>query len=112
MTTAVPEIPEPGTPGNIMVCFQIVTQGGAVVDTAPEEWASIQAATDRAHDWPQPELRGRALKFVTFEGDGAVIKTDSIEAVAVMRAEKMRDIYLEAEALQKQADMASKEGTT
>lgn len=103
-------IPEPPE-GHIMVCFQVVTQGGAVVDTEPEPWVSLKAATDRAHDWP--EIRGKALKFMTFEGDGAVIKTDTIEAVAVMRAEKMRGIYLEAVALQKQAEaeQADKEGT-
>lgn len=93
----IPEIPDPPA-GHIMVCFQIVTQGGAVVDTEPEPWVSIQAATARAKDWP--ELRGKTIDFITFEGDGAVIKTDAIEHVAVMRAEKMRDMYLEAVAAQ------------
>lgn len=94
----IPDIPEPETPGHIMVCFQIVTQGGAVVDTEPEEWADLKSATSRAHEWS--ELRGRSMQFTTFEGDGAVIKTDAIEHVAVMRAEKMRDMYLEAIAAQ------------
>lgn len=101
-------IPEPPA-GKVMVCFQVVTQGGAVVDTEPEPWVSIQAATDRAHDWASPDLRGKALKFVTFEGDGAVIKTDSIEAVAVMRADKMRDIYLEAIAAQEEKEKETHE---
>lgn len=94
----IPEIPEPETPGNIMVCFQIVTQGGAVVDTEPEEWPDLKSATARAHEWS--ELRGRSMQFVTFEGDGAVIKTEAIEHVAVMKADKMRAIYLEAVAAQ------------
>ena len=94
----IPEIPEPETPGNIMVCFQIVTQGGAVVDTEPEEWKDLKSATARAHEWS--ELKGRAMQFVTFEGDGAVIRTDAIEHVAVMKAEKMRAMYLEAVAAQ------------
>lgn len=94
----IPEIPEPEIPGNIMVCFQIVTQGGAVVDTEPEEWSDLKSATARAHEWS--ELRGRSMQFVTFEGDGAVIKTDAIEHVAVMKADKMRAMYLEAIAAQ------------
>lgn len=100
----IPEIPEPTDPRHIMVCFQIVTAGGAVVDTEPEEWADLKSATARAHEWS--ELRGRSLQFITFEGDGAVVKTEAIEHVAVMKASKMRDIYLEAI-----ADQASKEGS-
>ncbi|QEQ93581.1 hypothetical protein SEA_ZUKO_3 [Streptomyces phage Zuko] len=92
----IPELPEipPDPEGSIMVCFQIVTQGGAVVDTEPEAWPNITAATNRAHEWS--ELKGRSLQFITFEGDGAVIKTDAIEHVAVMRAKKMQDIYRQA----------------
>lgn len=87
-----PEIPE-DPPGKVMVCFQIVTAGGAVVDTEPEPWDSIDAATKEAKNWA--ELRGKTIDFTTFEGDGAVIKTDSIEHIAVMRAKKMQDTYRE-----------------
>jgi hypothetical protein len=87
-----PEIPD-DPPGMIMVCFQIVTAGGAVVDTEPEPWASIEEATKRAKEWA--ELRGKTIDFTTFEGDGAVIKTESIEHIAVLRAKKMQDTYRE-----------------
>ena len=91
-----PPIPEPPA-GQIMVCFQVVTQGGAVVDTEPEPWPDIDSATKRAKEWM--ELRGKTIHFTTFEGDGAVIKTDTIEHIAVMRAQKMMDLYQEAVAL-------------
>lgn len=90
-------IPEPPD-GHIMVCFQIVTQGGAVIDSEPEAWVSIEKATAEAKGWM--ELRGKTIDFTTFEGDGAVVKTDTIEHTAVMRAEKMRNLYLEGIAAQ------------
>ncbi len=85
-----PEIPD-APPGKIMVCFQIVTAGGAVVDTEPEAWKNLVDARKAAKDWA--ELRGKSIDFTTFEGDGAVIKTDTIEHIAVMPAVKMQDIY-------------------
>lgn len=92
---SIPELPEipDDPPGKVMVCFQIVTAGGAVVDTEPEAWDSIEVATKEAKNWA--ELRGKTIDFTTFEGDGAVIKTDSIEHIAVMRAKKMQDTYRE-----------------
>jgi hypothetical protein len=92
---SIPELPEipDDPPGQIMVCFQIVTQGGAVVDTEPEPWDTLEAARKEAKNWA--ELRGKTIDFTTFQGDGAVIKTDTIEHIAVMRAKKMQDTYRE-----------------
>ena len=77
--------------GPLLVCFQFVTKGGAVIDTEPEEWPSIKVATERAKEWM--ELKGQTISFVTFDGDGAVVRTDDIEHTAAMPAAKMAALY-------------------
>jgi len=83
----------------VSVCFQFVTEGGAVVDTEPEDWVSIDAATKRAKEWM--DMKGQTIAFTSFDGDGAVVRTDKIEHIAVMPAAKMAAIY-----------QAEKEGAT
>jgi hypothetical protein len=80
----------------VAVCFQFVTKGGAVVDTEPEGFPSISAATRRAEEWMNLEPPSRTIAFVTYEGDGAVVRSGEIEHIAVMRADKMASIYEEA----------------
>lgn len=78
----------------VMVCFQLITRGGAVIDTEPESWPSITAASTRAAEWMAlpPE---KTITFTTFEGDGAVVRPSEIEHIAVMKAEKMANLYEE-----------------
>lgn len=82
-------------PAGVMVCFQFVTKGNAVVDTEAEEFPSVAEATKRAEEWMNLPPH-KTLSFVTYEGDGAVIRSGEIEHVAVMTAEKMARIYDEA----------------
>ena len=88
-------------PGTVSVCFQFVTKGNAVVDTEPEDFPSLAAATKRAEEWMNLPPQ-KTLAFVTFEGDGAVLRSGEIEHVAVMTAEKMSKIYAEAVRLAQQ----------
>lgn len=83
------------SPRGIMVCFQFVTKGGAVIDTEPELWDSIVAATRRAEEWMNlPEQK--TISFVNYEGDGAVVRAGEIEHAAVIPAAKMAALYREA----------------
>jgi hypothetical protein len=77
------------------VCFQFVTKGGAVVDTEPESFPDIMAATKRAEEFMNLPPQ-KTISFLTFEGDGAVLRAGEIEHTAVMTAEKMTRIYQEA----------------
>lgn len=81
---------------SVSVCFQFVTKGGAVVDTEAEEFPSIKDATTRAEEWMNLQPPSRTIAFVTYEGDGAVVRSGEIEHVAVMTAEKMAGIYAAA----------------
>lgn len=78
----------------VMVCFQLITRGGAVIDTEPESWPSITAASTRAAEWMALPSE-RVITFTTFEGDGAVVRPSEIEHIAVMKAEKMASLYEE-----------------
>jgi len=80
----------------VHVCFQFVTKGGAVVDTEPEPFPSMQHATRRAEEWMNLDPPSKTISLVTFEGDGAVLRAGEIEHAAVMTAEKMARIYEEA----------------
>lgn len=80
---------------SVDVCFQFVTKGGAVIDTEPEPFPSVLAATQRAEEWMNLPTN-KTLAFVTYEGDGAVVRAGEIEHAAVMTAEKMARIYAEA----------------
>jgi hypothetical protein len=75
----------------LKVCFQFVTKGGAVMDTEPEEFPNIQAATKRAQEWM--ELKGRVLAFTSFEGYGVSMRTDEIEHITAMPAAKMAELF-------------------
>lgn len=89
---------------SVSVCFQFVTKGGAIIDTEPEPFVSIAAATKRAEEWMNLPA-GKTISFTTFEGDGAVLRAGEIEHAAVMTAEKMTRIYQEA------IDMAQQEAS-
>ena len=78
----------------VSVCFQFVTKGGAVIDTEPEPYPSISDATRRAEEWMNLPA-GKTIRFVTFEGDGAVLRAGEIEHAAVMTAAKMASLYEE-----------------
>ncbi len=84
------------TSSSVLVCFQFVTKGNAVVDSEAEEFPSIAAATKRAEEWMNLEPASRTIAFTTYEGDGAVVRSGEIEHIAVMTAEKMAGIYAEA----------------
>lgn len=79
----------------VMVCFQFVTKGGAVIDTEAEPFPSVLAATQRAEEWMNLPAN-KTIAFVTFEGDGAVVRAGEIEHAAVMTAAKMAKVYAEA----------------
>lgn len=82
--------------GWMWVCFQFVTRGGAVIDTKPEGWPSIEEATKRAEEFmnlgPQ-----RSLTLTTFEGDGGVVRTSELEHIAVFPMAKIEALYQEYE---------------
>lgn len=99
-------VPTSDQPAGVMVCFQFVTKGNAVVDTEAEEFESVAAATKRAEEWMNLPPQ-KTLSFVTYEGDGAVLRSGEIEHVAVMRAEKMASIYDEAVRLAQQEASAN-----
>ena len=88
--------PAADRPDSVLVCFQFVSEGGAVIDSEPERFPSMAAATRRAEEWMNLDPPSRTIAFNTFEGDGAVIRAGKIEHVAVMTAEKMTAIYREA----------------
>lgn len=92
------DIPEP-TDGGVMICFQFVTKGGAVIDTEAEEWATMKDAMTRAEEWMNLSP-SRTISFVTFEKDGAVVRPGETEHIAVMPAQKMAALYAEAIAAQ------------
>lgn len=75
------------------VCFQFVTRSRGVIDTEPEDAESIEAATAQAKEWM--DLKGQTLSFTTYDGGGAVVRTDDIEHIAVMPAEQMAKLWAE-----------------
>lgn len=82
----------PAADGPVRVCFQFVTKGGAVIDSEPEEWPSVLAATKRAEEWMNLPA-GKTIAFITYEGDGAVVRPDETEFIAVLPEKKMADLY-------------------
>jgi hypothetical protein len=79
-------------PEPVSICFQFVTKGGAVVDSEPETWDSIEKATAQAKDWMElPEQK--TIHFITFEGHGAVVRAGDIEHTAVIPKAKMVELY-------------------
>ncbi len=73
------------------VCFQFVTRSRGVIDTEPEDADSIEAATAQAKTWM--DLKGETISFGTFDGGGAVVRTDDIEHIAVMPAKQMAGLW-------------------
>lgn len=82
--------------GWVWVCFQFVTRGGAVIDTKPEGWPNIQAATGRAEEYMN--LPGhRSLSLISFEGDGGVVRVSELEHIAVFPMAKIEALYKQYE---------------
>lgn len=77
--------------GQSMFCFQIVTADGSVVDTEPEPFPDLKAAMDAADGWMK--LKGQILQIVTYEGFGVTVRSEKIDLITAMPAEKMADIF-------------------
>lgn len=79
----------------VQVCFQFVTRSRGVIDTEPEDAESIEVATAQAKGWM--DLKNQTLSVTTYDGGGAVVRTDDIEHIAVMPADQMRQLWAEDE---------------
>lgn len=78
--------------GWMWVCFQFVTRGGAVIDTRPEGWPSIDEATKRAGEFMN--LQGNSsLSLTSYEGDGGVVRVSELEHIAVFPMAKIEALY-------------------
>lgn len=103
------------TPNTVAVCFQITTKGMAVIDSEPELFPNIETATRRASEWMDLPA-GQTLTLMTYEGDGAVVRVEEIEHIAVIPEAKMAELYktYRYEAQRAQAEMIAaqeQEGT-
>lgn len=90
-------------PAITRVCFEFVTKGGAVIDSEAEEWPSIRDATTRAEEWMNLPA-DKTISFVTYEGDGAVVRVHEVEHIAVIPEAKMAKQYEEYRNLAEEAD--------
>lgn len=87
---------DPLPDGWVWVCFQFVTRGGAVIDTKPEGWPDIEAATTRAEEFMNLPP-GKNIRLITYEGDGGVVRVSELEHIAVFPLTKIEALYKEYE---------------
>lgn len=79
------------------VCFQFVTKGRAVINSAPEDQPDMETATQQARKLMS--LAGQSIAFDTWGGGGASVRADEIEHIAVMPPEQMERLYFDDDQL-------------